>query len=173
MTSVSRHVVPAVGMIVMGILFGHELHGQDTPSGGACPGDPRSIKAGLLLWEERTGGPFAITYRLIAEASQQAEIPTGHEMLVQMQRWQANAEGQFEIADVRYGPYSDMTCLHYKTGDIEFFMTHVVTVFGPGPPRRPCWKAFSGHAVKGTKTYRLRVPTVGERTLGCGVDGMW
>lgn len=99
MRSFSRYLVLACG--VVGTLLAQELHGQDTPTGGACPGDPRGIYAGLTLFERRTGIGSVTTYTLIARARQSASIPTGHEMAAQMQRWQMNAAGQFVVEDIK------------------------------------------------------------------------
>lgn len=63
-----------------------------------------------------------------------------------------------------------MSCLHLGVR-YPFWMRYTTGLSGL-PMNRPCWKVFTGHVVKGTKTYRTRVPLVETRSHMCH-GGLW
>ncbi len=139
------------------------LHGQELPGDGACPGDSEYRWTRLLAWEHKRVGDFMTTYELIVQPAHLADIPTGHEIAAQVERWALNHEGEYVIAQLYHrGPVQDMTCLH-KGFEWRFEVEHEDPNYKP----RPCWKFFSGHAILGTKRKPRRTPSNGKKTHGC------
>ncbi len=135
------------------------LRGQGPPADGACPGNSSFMWANLVIWDEKAGDEWTFH----ARPKHRADILTGHELSVQMERWMLNGQGQYEIADVTNPWFSDMTCLSMGA-EWEFEMKYQASWTDLAPP---CWKVFSGHVIWGTEKKHARRPEFGMRTYRC------